>query len=93
MIPMRILGVAEFYRQNHALQTVDFVQAKEREYLPLQQGTENNLAGGGVSKLPWSTIAIPIQTCHKSITCCRPQKRFVKMAIHAGSFSPDLSTT
>ena len=30
-------GVAEFYRQNHALQTVDFVQAKEREYLPLQK--------------------------------------------------------
>ena len=30
-------GVAEFYRQNHALQTVDFVLAKEREYLPLQK--------------------------------------------------------
>ncbi|HET9100396.1 MAG TPA: inositol oxygenase family protein [Acidobacteriaceae bacterium] len=30
-------GVAEFYRQNHALQTVEFVQAKEREYLPLQK--------------------------------------------------------
>ena len=30
-------GVAEFYRQNHAMQTVDFVQAKEREYLPLQK--------------------------------------------------------
>jgi inositol oxygenase len=30
-------GVAEFYRQNHALQTFDFVQAKEREYLPLQK--------------------------------------------------------
>lgn len=27
-------GVAEFYRQNHALQTFDFVQAKQREYLP-----------------------------------------------------------
>ena len=30
-------GVAEFYRQNHALQTVDFVLAKEREYQPLQK--------------------------------------------------------
>ncbi|MHB1936097.1 MAG: inositol oxygenase family protein [Acidobacteriaceae bacterium] len=30
-------GVAEFYRQNHAFQTVDFVQAKEREYLPLSK--------------------------------------------------------
>jgi Myo-inositol oxygenase len=30
-------GVAEFYRQNHALQTVDFVQTKEHQYLPLQK--------------------------------------------------------
>jgi inositol oxygenase len=30
-------GVAEFYRQNHALQTVEFVQAKEHEYLPLKK--------------------------------------------------------
>lgn len=30
-------GVAEFYRQNHALQTFDFVQAKEQEYLPLRK--------------------------------------------------------
>lgn len=30
-------GVAEFYRLNHALQTVDFVHTKEREYLPLQK--------------------------------------------------------
>ncbi len=31
-------GVAEFYRQNHAQQTVDFVQLKEQEYLPLRKG-------------------------------------------------------
>ncbi len=31
-------GVAEFYRQNHTLQTVDLVQAKKREYLPLGKG-------------------------------------------------------
>ena len=30
-------GVAEFYRLNHARQTLDFVQAKEREYLPLRK--------------------------------------------------------
>ena len=30
-------GVAEFYRQNHSLQTFDFVQSKEREYLPLRK--------------------------------------------------------
>ena len=31
-------GVAEFYRQNHACQTFDFVQLKEQEYLPLRKG-------------------------------------------------------
>src|SRR5579872_3426894 len=31
-------GVAEFYRQNHAHQTVDFVRAKQAEYLGLQRG-------------------------------------------------------
>ena len=30
-------GVTEFYRLNHANQTVDFVRAKEAEYLPLQR--------------------------------------------------------
>jgi inositol oxygenase len=30
-------GVTEFYRQNHAGQTVDFVLAKEAEYLPLRR--------------------------------------------------------
>jgi inositol oxygenase len=31
-------GVAEFYRQNHAQQTVDFVRAKREEYLKLARG-------------------------------------------------------
>src|SRR5437667_2089472 len=31
-------GVAEFYRQNHANQTVEFVLAKRKEYLPLTRG-------------------------------------------------------
>ena len=31
-------GVAEFYRQNHAQQTVDFVRAKQAEYLALGRG-------------------------------------------------------
>jgi inositol oxygenase len=31
-------GVAEFYRQNHTYQTFDFVQSKEKEYLPLRKG-------------------------------------------------------
>jgi len=31
-------GVAEFYRQNHAHQTLDFVMAKRAEYLPLKRG-------------------------------------------------------
>jgi inositol oxygenase len=31
-------GVAEFYRQNHAGQTVDFVRAKRAEYLKLDRG-------------------------------------------------------
>jgi inositol oxygenase len=30
-------GVAEFYRQNHALQTFEFVRSKEQEYLPLRK--------------------------------------------------------
>jgi inositol oxygenase len=30
-------GVAEFYRENHAGQTVDFVQSKRAEYLPLRR--------------------------------------------------------
>jgi inositol oxygenase len=30
-------GVAEFYRQNHAHQTLDFVLSKEQEYLPLRK--------------------------------------------------------
>lgn len=30
-------GVTEFYRQNHAQQTLDFVLAKEAEYLPLRR--------------------------------------------------------
>ncbi len=30
-------GVTEFYRQNHACQTVDFVLSKEAEYLPLRR--------------------------------------------------------
>ena len=34
-------GVAEFYRQNHAYQTFDFVQAKGREYLPLRKGKKS----------------------------------------------------
>ncbi len=34
-------GVAEFYRQNHAQQTVDFVQLKEQEYLPLRKGQKS----------------------------------------------------
>lgn len=34
-------GVAEFYRQNHAGQTVDFVRAKRAEYLPLQRGRKS----------------------------------------------------
>jgi inositol oxygenase len=32
-------GVAEFYRQNHAGQTVDFVRAKQAEYLPPRRTT------------------------------------------------------
>jgi inositol oxygenase len=34
-------GVAEFYRQNHAYQTVDFVRAKRAEYLGLQRGKKS----------------------------------------------------
>jgi inositol oxygenase len=34
-------GVAEFYRQNHAQQTFDFVQAKQREFLPLRRGKKS----------------------------------------------------
>jgi inositol oxygenase len=31
-------GVAEFYRQNHAYQTMDFVLAKRKEYLAMNRG-------------------------------------------------------
>jgi inositol oxygenase len=34
-------GVAEFYRQNHTYQTVDFVLAKRAEYLPLKRGKKS----------------------------------------------------
>jgi inositol oxygenase len=34
-------GVAEFYRQNHAYQTVDFVRAKRAEYLKLERGKKS----------------------------------------------------
>ena len=34
-------GVAEFYRQNHAHQTLDFVLAKRAEYLPLKRGKKS----------------------------------------------------
>ena len=34
-------GVTEFYRQNHAHQTFDFVGAKQAEYLPLQRGQKS----------------------------------------------------
>src|SRR4051794_25584810 len=34
-------GVAEFYRQNHAYQTVDFVLAKRAEYLRLKRGKKS----------------------------------------------------
>ncbi len=34
-------GVAEFYRQNHAFQTFNFVSAKEQEYLPLRKGKKS----------------------------------------------------
>jgi inositol oxygenase len=34
-------GVAEFYRQNHAHQTVEFVRAKRKEYLKLARGKKS----------------------------------------------------
>jgi inositol oxygenase len=34
-------GVAEFYRQNHAHQTVDFVLGKEKEFLSLSRGKKS----------------------------------------------------
>jgi inositol oxygenase len=34
-------GVAEFYRQNHSRQTLDFVLAKRAEYLPLTRGKKS----------------------------------------------------
>jgi len=34
-------GVAEFYRQNHALQTFEFVQSKRHEYLPPRKGKKS----------------------------------------------------
>src|SRR5579871_3931487 len=34
-------GVAEFYRQNHAHQTVDFVRAKRAEFLALGRGKKS----------------------------------------------------
>jgi inositol oxygenase len=34
-------GVAEFYRQNHANQTLDFALAKRAEYLPLKRGKKS----------------------------------------------------
>ncbi|HCC56999.1 MAG TPA: inositol oxygenase [Solibacterales bacterium] len=34
-------GVTEFYRQNHAHQTFDFVGEKQAEYLPLQRGQQS----------------------------------------------------
>jgi inositol oxygenase len=34
-------GVAEFYRQNHAYQTVDFARAKRAEYLKLARGKKS----------------------------------------------------
>lgn len=34
-------GVAEFYRQNHAHQTVDFVLGKEKEFLALNRGKKS----------------------------------------------------
>jgi inositol oxygenase len=37
-VPETNPGVAEFYRQNHAKQTVDLVQAKRQEYLGLNRG-------------------------------------------------------
>ena len=33
-------GVAEFYRINHQMQTVDYVLAKEKQYFGLQRGTK-----------------------------------------------------
>jgi inositol oxygenase len=33
--------VTEFYRQNHALQTFDFVQSKRKQYLSLQKGKKS----------------------------------------------------
>src|SRR5262249_7111516 len=34
-------GVAEFYRQNHAYQTVDLVRAKREQYLKLDRGKKS----------------------------------------------------
>jgi inositol oxygenase len=34
-------GVTEFYRQNHAHQTFDFVGEKQAEYLPMQRGKKS----------------------------------------------------
>jgi inositol oxygenase len=43
-------GVTEFYRQNHANQTVDFVNAKRAEFLGLNRGKKSILGSGRVSK-------------------------------------------
>src|SRR3954464_8565229 len=39
--PEKNPGVAEFYRQNHAGQTVDLVLAKRAEYLSFQKGKKS----------------------------------------------------
>ena len=43
-------GVTEFYRQNHANQTLDFVLAKRAEYLSFQRGKKEYLGSRRLSE-------------------------------------------
>jgi Myo-inositol oxygenase len=71
--------VTEFYRQNHAHQTFDFVVEKKTEYCRLNRG----------KKSIWE-MAEYLNTLVD--ICCRPRKRSGRMAIRAGSSSLVSST-
>ena len=52
-------AVREFYRLNHSHQTLDFVRAKERQYLREEPSRDGDLGGDGIPQHAWSTTATP----------------------------------
>lgn len=81
-------GVREFYRLNHANQTLAFVLEQKRRYLPKTR------AGMGVwealefLKTPWLTRATPTPNSPRLSTCCRRPRRFGPTATLVGLCSP-----